>query len=453
MLRVSEAVGTIVLATCVLACPASAQERSPGALGEMPVPGGLQAAVAAIDDPVAPDRSQFLLEVIRRVHGNHAVEAARAAILTPLLSHLDAQGAADRAPPGAPGAAPRDTLPLPLPHATWSQAVFRRAVDPHALLAAILRSRDASLLYYGLLWLDEPTRAWIAGEPSLLGDITTRHAAAFVLAAPALRVHEGIVRVPGGSPAEAGWQALTAARVTEPAAFIRALLCERRRSPRVLLRRAGPAHARAGDVCARPRRRRRERARGGRARSLRCLRTRRERVDDRRAAISSSAARPGAARLRPARRWQRTPRAARHAHVLASRLRQGLPLARRAPGARRRRSRELRLAVRADLHGRSQRLAAALPRRAVRVAPRRGVRRARRPARCTRGRACGRASPGARRRARARAPARPRAARTGEPPRRAVGRHPPTGLARACAHAVPGRPRARRPRLDARFDG
>jgi hypothetical protein len=224
MLRVSEAVGTVFLTTCVLVCPGFAQEPSPGALGEMPVPGGLQAAVAAIDDPVAPDRSQFLLEVIRRVHGNHAVEAARAATLVPLLSHLDAQAGAGRAPPNAAAAAPPDTLPLPLPPAIWSEAVFRRAVDPHALLAAILRSRDASLLYYGLLWLDEPTRAWFAGQPSLVADITTRHAAAFVLAAPALSVQEGIVRVPGGLPAEAGWQALTAARVTEPAAFIRALL-------------------------------------------------------------------------------------------------------------------------------------------------------------------------------------------------------------------------------------
>ena len=40
----------------------------PGSLYEIPLPGGLAAAMTIVDDRAAPDRGQFLLDVIRRFY-------------------------------------------------------------------------------------------------------------------------------------------------------------------------------------------------------------------------------------------------------------------------------------------------------------------------------------------------------------------------------------------------
>jgi hypothetical protein len=91
-------------------------------------------------------------------------------------------------------------------------------------VSAIVQSRNAALLYHALLSLDDETRAWLTGQPELLAEVASRHAAAFVVAAPAVRVSGGTIRVPGGAPAKASWEALAGAHVDQPAAFIRALL-------------------------------------------------------------------------------------------------------------------------------------------------------------------------------------------------------------------------------------
>ena len=103
----------------------------------------------------------------------------------------------------------------------WYLAVAPR---PRTLVRSILASREASLFYYALMSLDDETRAWLATEPALIKEVVTRHAGAFVAAAPGLRVRAGAVRVPGGPPAEAGWEALVGRRVHDPADFTRALL-------------------------------------------------------------------------------------------------------------------------------------------------------------------------------------------------------------------------------------
>ena len=54
--------------------------------------------------------------------------------------------------------------------------------------------------------------------------VATRYVGSFVAAAPSLRVGGGTMRVPGGAPAEGAWEALAGARVSQPAAFVRALL-------------------------------------------------------------------------------------------------------------------------------------------------------------------------------------------------------------------------------------
>jgi len=212
-----------LIGVLLIAGPAYAQApASPGALSEMTLPGGIRAALAIFDDPVAPDRSQFLLEIIRRTYRSSVAtkEDPREAALRPLLARLDsaAREATDTS---------TDTLPLPLPAPIWIDAVFDGHATARTLAGAILGSRGASLLYCGLLSLDDETRAWFAGKPRLIADLASRHAAAFMTAAPGLRIADGTMRVPGGKDAEPAWAALVGRNATDPEAFVRALVSQR----------------------------------------------------------------------------------------------------------------------------------------------------------------------------------------------------------------------------------
>lgn len=183
-------------------------------LSDLVLPCGVRAALASIGDQSTPDRGHFILEISRRMHHTPAGPNGRIDALPALIEHLDRCEAADTA----------ETLPLPLPVSTWVDAVFNSRVNPKRLAAAILASRNASLLYIGLLSLDEGTRAWMGGRPELIAEIATRHAAAFTLIAPGLRASNAGVQVPGGAPAEPVWEALAGRSPKEPAEFIRALL-------------------------------------------------------------------------------------------------------------------------------------------------------------------------------------------------------------------------------------
>ena len=190
---------------------------------EMPLPGGLPAALSLMQDRVPPDRSQFLLEAIRRVHqaaeGPFKTEPDR--VREALLAHLDAAFLVRHT-------GSEDTLPLPLPPAVWTKAVFSGRVTATAELpAAILRSRGPALLYSGLFSLDDETRAWLGARPALVSDLAWTYAARFLLAAPALRVAGGKMDVPGGERAERVWQSIVGQPVDAPEEFLRALLADR----------------------------------------------------------------------------------------------------------------------------------------------------------------------------------------------------------------------------------
>lgn len=213
----------VFLGGTLLAGPAGAQHASAaGALSSMPLPGGLRGALDAIRDHVPADRGQFLLEVIRAHHNTAVVTKTdpREAPLRTLLARLD-----DPAQAAAGGS--DDTLPLPLTPAIWIDAVFDGRATPSSLAASILRSRNASLLYYGLMSLDDPTRAWLAASRELVVEIAARHAPAFAVAAPGLRLKQGALSLPGASLAEPAWEALVGRPAGEPASFVRALLTER----------------------------------------------------------------------------------------------------------------------------------------------------------------------------------------------------------------------------------
>jgi hypothetical protein len=199
----------------VLAGRAHAQTvDAAGQVGEITLPGGLGAALAVIGDRAQPDRSQFLFDIIRRV--DTPVVGHRDASLGRLLAHLEnASGK-----PSSSG----ESLPLPLPTQLWIDAVFEGRATPATLVTEILRSRNASLFYCGLVSLDDRTRAWLAGEPALVRELAGRNAAAFLVAAPALRVGDGMVVVPGGAAAAPAWEALVQRQRNQPVDFIRELV-------------------------------------------------------------------------------------------------------------------------------------------------------------------------------------------------------------------------------------
>ena len=126
----------------------------------------------------------------------------------------------------AAGKGPADTIPLPLSPKVWIDAVFRGQARPDTLVSSILQSRNAALFYVALMALDDETRAWIAGQPSLISEISAKHAAGFLVVAPGFRVTSAGVRLPGGPAAEPVWQALVGRRPAEANDFLRALVGE-----------------------------------------------------------------------------------------------------------------------------------------------------------------------------------------------------------------------------------
>jgi hypothetical protein len=218
--------GALLIGGSGLAGPAGAQYSDRrDSLSDIVLPCGVRAALASMGDRSRPDRGHFILELTRRFHvAPVAGHIPRVDALPALIAHLDRCG-------GAGDRGNAETLPLPLPVSVWVDTVFGGRVKPERLAAAILESRNASLLYVSLLSLDEATRQWIASRPDLVTELATRRAAAFTLIAPGLRATSAGVQVPGGQPAEAVWEALIGRSTKDPAEFVRALLADERQLP------------------------------------------------------------------------------------------------------------------------------------------------------------------------------------------------------------------------------
>lgn len=190
---------------------------APATVSEAPLPGGLPGALAALGDPVAPDRSQFLIEFIRRFYNIPIITKAdgRSEVIRALAAALDH--------PAAPSST--DTIPLPLTADIWVNTIFAGRGSEHGLVSAIAQSRDASLVYYGLLSLDDATRAWLGEERQILAEVA-QHAAPFAAAAPGFRIVNNVVVLPGGDAATPVWEAIVGRPTRTPAAFLRSLLTE-----------------------------------------------------------------------------------------------------------------------------------------------------------------------------------------------------------------------------------
>jgi hypothetical protein len=225
-LRSATAASAALICVAALAGPASAQ-RSQGTVATVRMPAGLAAHLAGGQAP-APGRAHSLYDLVR--HTYESPSARGTGRIGPDIeaqaAHLEQAAAGAGLATGTNGGNGHDfdTVPLPLPPDVWIDAVFGGRTTPQTLVPDILRSRDAALFYYGLFWLDDETRAWLAKERALVTFIAGDHASRFTLVAPAFRVSSGAVRPPGGDAALAGWESLVGARAAAPPDFLRALL-------------------------------------------------------------------------------------------------------------------------------------------------------------------------------------------------------------------------------------
>jgi hypothetical protein len=235
----------ILIGAALLAAPApSRTAERPGTLDTLPFPGDPAAVLRAIDDRLPFDRAQFLVEIIRRVHDAplDVRNPPRDRLLQTLLRELDGplpgvtratgpEGAAAQ-PDNGNGPAVREhdptpvTLPLPLTRQFWIHVIFDGKATAETLAADILRTRHAGLTYTALLTMDDETRAWFAGEPALLAELASGHAAALLVAAPGLRVADNRMQLPGGDAATAAWESLVGARADQPVPFVRAVVTD-----------------------------------------------------------------------------------------------------------------------------------------------------------------------------------------------------------------------------------
>ena len=117
----------------------------------------------------------------------------------------------------------RIELPLPLPSETWLSDVIDNRTTAAELHWAILRSRQASLVFYGVQAMTTETRAYLAKTPGVLRWLVGR---APVVAAfgGAFRVAaDGRMRMPGGVDADDLWESLTGVPLNRPDQFVRIL--------------------------------------------------------------------------------------------------------------------------------------------------------------------------------------------------------------------------------------
>jgi hypothetical protein len=191
--------------------PRPAEDR-PGTLGSLAVPGGVDALAAAAGLPVPAPRSTVALELIRRLHGASAGDAAVAARRQAVAAAL-----------AQPAAAAGETIPLPFDEDLWTRLIFRRTVTRAGLAAAILSRPQGAWFYYGAVGLDDETRAWFRARPHRLFRIAAQ-AGAFAAFGPSLRVRGERVASPGGPAADPVWKALVGASPADADAFVDELL-------------------------------------------------------------------------------------------------------------------------------------------------------------------------------------------------------------------------------------
>src|SRR4029079_3422897 len=139
------------------------------------------------------DPSTLLLRTIRLVYGRSDTRAQRAR--GALVRFLDTVQTGD------------EQAPLPLTPDLWTDVILQKRIDQRMLLAAILRDRNAALVYYGLSALDRETLQWMAANRNTLVHIR-KYPEIFAAFGRSLRIRDGQVVVPGGADAESLWRSV-----------------------------------------------------------------------------------------------------------------------------------------------------------------------------------------------------------------------------------------------------
>jgi len=136
---------------------------------------------------------------------------------TTLEAKLNGGGTLIPAPPVA-------LVPSPLPLETWARVIFDRDVPPRSMFSAIVRDRQASLLFVGLAAMTPRTRAYLSSQPDLLRRLYRGCAGSLAGFGDALELDEANRPVlPGGGEAKGLWEALVEERIDRPDRFARAL--------------------------------------------------------------------------------------------------------------------------------------------------------------------------------------------------------------------------------------
>lgn len=190
------------------ASPAGAQTTARAAI---PLPAPLAALAEAFDSQNL-DPSRLLLDVVRMLFDTPDAAGSVNGKLRARMVELMRQ----------PQPAAGELVPLPLAPSVWRETLLDAPAPDEQLIAAILASRDAALLYHGLAALDDETLAWFESDRQSLRHVK-KHAGAFAAFGRSLRVRDGRVAVPGGDAAADLWRDLVGADPAAPGEFVRAI--------------------------------------------------------------------------------------------------------------------------------------------------------------------------------------------------------------------------------------
>jgi hypothetical protein len=194
----------------VAALPAAAAAAAPSE--DVPVSPAVAQVAESLGLTPSLNRARLAAELVRVIYGPDV----RAAQIVPQLRPRDRRSA-----PAGNGDAV--LVPVPLSADVWSRVIFRRAIAPDDLLAAILSDRRAALLCHGLAGVDAETLSYLTEHPAILGDLYEHLPAEFAAFGSSLHVRQGRVVPPGGAGAVALWQAAIGEAVDRPDRFIHAL--------------------------------------------------------------------------------------------------------------------------------------------------------------------------------------------------------------------------------------
>lgn len=188
------------------------------------------AAASPVDDaPIAPrvaelaerlgieparDRARFMTDIARLLY---ATSDSKQPDLIVARAAVGTYGGTAHA---------RVSVPVPLPAAVWSLAVFRRTVTTEQLIATILSDRRATLLCRGLSGVDDETLRYLAEHPPIVRFLYEHASGVFAAFGASLRIHDGRIVSPGGPPAEPLWEAVVGESLGMPEQFVRALFAE-----------------------------------------------------------------------------------------------------------------------------------------------------------------------------------------------------------------------------------